>query len=249
VFPFNKIENSGTRRIVLVGSGVIVLAAVAVIALVVISLLRNDNPNLATDAPFIPVATNGVKRTGLPAAYSSGGTLHFVIDSGSNAKYVAREQLALVPVPTNAVGVTKDVTGDLYLSKDGLATGQKSGFKVDVRTLVSDESLRDRQVKSTMGTDNFPFAEFIADSVTDFPKDYSANQQVQLTMKGMLNVHGATKPVEWAVFARAAGDYLTAVADTDIKMTDFGVNPPTVSVSRVEDKVHLQVTLYAKLSN
>ena len=162
---------------------------------------------------------------------------------------VAREQLAIVPVPTNAVGVTKDVTGDLYVNKDGIISAQKSTFKVDMRTLVGDESLRDRQVKSTMNLDNFPFATFLADSAIDFPKDYSAKQQAQLTLKGTLTLKDVTRPVEWAVFARAAGDYLTAVADTDIKMTDFNVSPPTVSVSRVEDKVHLQVTLFAKLAN
>ena len=89
----------------------------------------------------------------------------------------------------------------------------------------------------------------MADSATNFPKDYSANQQTELTLKGTLTLHDVSKPVEWAVFARAAGDYLTAVADTDIKMTDFGVNPPTVSVSRVEDKLHIQMTLIAKLAN
>ncbi len=248
MFPFSKIENRRTRRLVMLGTGAVVVVALAIAGLVGPALLRNDKPNLATDAPLIPDTASG-KRTGLPAAYASGGTLHFVVESGSSAKYVAREQLALVPVPTNAVAETKDVTGDLYVSKDGLISNQRSAFKVDLRTLVSDESLRDRQAKGNLNTDRFPFAEFVADSATNFPKDYAANQQTELTLTGTLTLHDVSKPVEWAVFARAAGDYLTAVADTDIKMTDFGVNPPTVSVSRVEDKLHIQVTLFAKLAN
>jgi len=248
VFPFSKIENRRTRRLVMAGTGLIVVIAIAIVGLVGQAVVRNDSPDLATDAPLIPSATAGAKRTGLPAGYAAGTVLHFVVDSGSSAKYVAREQLAVVPVPTNAVATTKDVTGEIFLTKEGLANGKKSGFKVDMRTVTSDESLRDRQVKSTMATDQFPFAEFAAESITGFPKDYSANQQVEMTMRGTLTLKGNSKPVEWSIFARAAGDYLTAVADTDVKMTDFGITPPTVSVSRVEDKVHLQVTLFAKLA-
>src|SRR5437588_2102210 len=156
MFPFSKIENRRTRRLAILGTGAVVVIVLAVAGLVGQALLRNDKPNLATDAPLIPAASNGARRTGLPQAYSSGGILHFVVDSGSSAKYVAREQLALVPVPTNAVAETKDVTGDLYLTKDGLTSSQKSSFKVDLRTLVSDESLRDRQAKSNLNTDKFP---------------------------------------------------------------------------------------------
>src|SRR5207248_1538243 len=132
MYPFSKIENRRLRRYVMLAAGLVVVAAIAVVVLVGQAVVRNDNPNLATDAPLIPAATNGAKRTGLPAGYATGQAMHFVVDSGSTAKYVAREQLAIVPVPTNAVGVTKDVTGDLYVNKDGIISAQKSTFKVDM---------------------------------------------------------------------------------------------------------------------
>jgi polyisoprenoid-binding protein YceI len=62
-----------------------------------------------------------------------------------------------------------------------------------------------------------------------------------------MTIREATKPVTFKVFARQGGDYLTAIADTDFKMSEFGITPPNASITRVEDGVHLQVTLIAKL--
>jgi polyisoprenoid-binding protein YceI len=245
MFPFNRIENSRTRRLVYIASGVVVLAVLAVVAVVAVTLFRSDDPDLATEAPPIPTAASGSRLTSVSAP---GGLMHFVIEQGSKAKYVAREQLSVLPVPSNAVGETSAVTGDLYLTKEGLSPSQKSGFKVDLRTLRSDEALRDRAAAGALASDRFPFAQFTIDTVNGFPASYSENKQVELTLNGMLTLRETTKPVTWKAFARQSGEFLTAIADTDIKMTDFGISPPVASVARVEDPLHLQITLIAKLA-
>ncbi len=248
MFLFDRIENPRTRKFAYIATG---LAAVAVVAIIVgyivLYAVVSDSPNLAGTAPPIPTAAAGAKKVSLP----SGSTvLHFVVDTGSSAKYVAREQLSFAPVPTHAVGTTKDVTGDLYLTKQGLATDQKSSFKVNVSTITSDESLRDRAMKgaTALGTDQYPMAVFVFDSLSGFPTDYSAEKEAVLQMSGNLTLKATTKPVTWTVHARTNGEYLTAIADIDLKMTDFGITPPVSSNARVEDGVHLQVTLFAKLA-
>ena len=45
-----------------------------------------------------------------------------------------------------------------------------------------------------------------------------------------------------------AGDTLSAIADTDFKMTDFGITPPDVSLAKSENGVHLQIRILAKLA-
>ncbi|HLF76189.1 MAG TPA: YceI family protein [Dehalococcoidia bacterium] len=249
MFPFNRVQNPKTRKLAYIAAGLVALAVVAiVIGYVVLYAVVSDDPNLAETAPPIPTAVSGARKPSLPSGTT---VLHFVVDKGSSAKYVAREQLSFAPVPTTAVGETKDVTGDIYLTRLGLAPGQKSSFKVDLRTITSDESLRDRAMKgvNALATDRFPFAEFVIESVPGFPTDYSPDKEVQLTMTGSLTLRETTKPVTWNVHARSSGDYLTAIADIDLKMTDFGITPPVASNARVEDGVHLQVTLYAKLAN
>ncbi len=239
--PIKRIGNTIVRRLVLGGILTVLLLAVALVALIAVTLLRNDNPNLAVEAPPLPAGSSGV-----PSA-SGGQPLHFVVSDGSQVKSVVREQLTVAPVPSNAVGIAKGVTGDLYLTKDGLASGQKSQFKVDLLSLKSDESLRDRAMRGSLNTDKFPTATYTIESIIGFPASYSDGKQVKLTMTGTMNIHDTNKPITWTVIARQGGDYLTAIADTDFKMSDFGITPPNASITRVEDGVHLQVTLIAKL--
>jgi polyisoprenoid-binding protein YceI len=188
-----------------------------------------------------PVAT----ATTAPTAAN---VLHFTIDSGSSAKYVVREKLAQLPVSTDAVGSTTDITGDIYLSPNGLATGPTSSFKVDLRTLRTDEALRDRFVRDqTLETGRFPFAEFVITSITPFPTNYVDGTEATLNITGTMVIHGVTKPMTFTSKARRAGGSLTAIADVDFKMSDFNITPPDVRLAKSEDGVHLQVVVVAKL--
>src|SRR3954471_6658412 len=158
------------KRLLLIIAALVVVVAVGIGAVVAIQLLRSDDPDLLTSAPAIPTAAatspagTAVVTTGLtptpsasttstpssgPAAgpASSSGALHFTIDAGSSAKYVVREKLAALPVSSDAVGTTSDITGDIFLTPAGLAAAQPSSFKVDLRTLQTDERLRDRFVR------------------------------------------------------------------------------------------------------
>jgi len=86
-------------------------------------------------------------------ASAQGSTpLHFVVDTGSQVKTVVREQLTVAPVPSNAVSIAPGITGDLYLTKDGLASAQKSTFTVDLMSLKSDEALRDRAMRGSLSS-------------------------------------------------------------------------------------------------
>jgi len=233
------------KGLLLALAAVVVIAAIAVVASM--TLLKSEPPDLATNAPSIPGLAPGAKVAAVVAPPS--GVFHYTVGKGSKAKYVAREQLAVVPVPNETSGETADITGDLYLTRDGKPGDQKSAFKVDLRTLRSDQSLRDRAIVGTLALDKFPFASFTLESVEGFPPNYVEGREIELTLKGALTIRETTKPVTWKAFARRAGEYLTAIADTDVKMTDYGITPPVVSVSRVEDGVHLQITLIGKLGN
>ncbi len=254
------------KRWLMFGGGAIALVAVAIVALVVIQLLRSDNPNLATEAPLIdtPVpgasatvsastsGTSGTSGTTGSDAASSGsaslpaGVHQFVIDpSQSSAKYVVQETLR--GLDTNAVGTTSAISGSIYLTDSGLYKDLPSKFTVDLSTLKSDESMRDNFIKqNTLQTSKYPNAVFTIESVEGFPSSYTENEQVQLTLNGMLSVHGVDKPVSWTVLARQAGDTLTATADTDINFTDFGMSPPNVQIAKAKDGIHLQIVLVAK---
>jgi polyisoprenoid-binding protein YceI len=240
------------RKLLILGGGLIGLAVLAVVAVVVITMLRSDDPNLRTEAPEIPTSTAGSSAgpdEPSPGGATEAGVLHFVIQqSGSEVKYVVRETLRGV-VGANAVGTTNAITGDLYLTPQGLAQGTTSKFVVDLRQLRTDESMRDNYVRqNVLQTTRFPNAEFVAESITGFPAAYTEGQEVPMTLSGSLTIRGVTKKVDWAVKARRAGDTLTGIADLQFNMSDYGITPPRVPVAQAEDGVTLQITIVARLA-
>jgi polyisoprenoid-binding protein YceI len=236
------------KPVVIVGA-VIALAVVGVAAVIGVWLLRSDDPNLLTEAPAIPTATSGGADVAPTAAASTNlpaGVRRFVVASGeSSAKYVVEETLR--GLPATAVGTTTDVTGEIYLSKDGLYKDLPSKFKVDLRTLKTDESQRDNYVRqNVLRTGQFPFAEFVVESISGFPVGYAEGSEISLTLHGTMTVKGQAKPVMFTVKARQAGNTLTATADTQFNMTDFGIQPPEVVLAKAKDGVTLQVVLIAR---
>ncbi len=252
------------KKPVKIAGAIVGVVVLAVVAIVVIQLLRSDDPNLATEAPLItPSASTASGATGAtgssgpdvsPTESSSGstgavspeGVRHFVIvPDESEAKYVVRESLR--GLKTNAVGTTSTIDGDVYLTDGGLSDAAESSFRVDLSTLKSDEGMRDNYIKrNTLNTDQFQYATFVIEDVSGFPADYVEDTEVEMTISGTLTVREISKPVTWTVKARQAGDTLTAVADLTIAFQDFGMSPPSVPIAQAEDDIQLQVVLVAR---
>jgi polyisoprenoid-binding protein YceI len=241
------------RRLGILAGGLLAIVVIGAVALIVIQKLRSDDPNLKTEAPAIPQADTGAtaaptRASSTPSATTAPGLVHFVVDqSGSEVKYVVREKLARLPASSDAVGTTNAITGDLFLSTQGLATTVMSTITVDLTKLKTDEALRDNFVRqSVLQTGRFPMATFTAEAISGFPANYVDGSEASLTISGTLTIHGVSKPVQWAVKARHSGAILTGIADLDFNMTDFGITPPNVQVAKAENGVHLQITLLMK---
>ena len=67
--------------------------------------------------------------------------------SGNEARYRAREQLANVSFPSDAVGTTQGVTGAIVIGDDGKIVTAQSSIVVDLTTLKSDRERRDRFIQ------------------------------------------------------------------------------------------------------
>jgi polyisoprenoid-binding protein YceI len=82
-----------------------------------------------------------------PAAIDTSRPQRLGIVSGTKARYKVREQLAGVPFPSDAVGTTEAVTGVIVVAADG-SLSSDSKVVVDLKTITSDQSLRDGYVRS-----------------------------------------------------------------------------------------------------
>jgi polyisoprenoid-binding protein YceI len=170
--------------------------------------------------------------------------LHFTVTSGSEAAFTVHEKLTRLPSPSDAVGKTQAISGDVYLDPAlGLAASPTSKLSVDLSTLTSDSRTRDNFIKrNTLQTDQYPTATFTIASIDGFPTAYKDGAQVNVKLAGTMQVHGVDKPVTWTGTARYANAQLEAVLSTDVTLTDFGMTPPQVrSVQSVDDKVHLDL--------
>lgn len=244
------------RPLVLVGA-VLAVVVLLVAGAALVWTLRSDDPDLLTEAPAIPTTApsdRGEASTQEPEATAEASTVvdlpdgvrRFVVVRGdSSAKYVVEETLS--GLPATAVGVTTDVTGEIYLMPEGLYGGAESKFMVDLSTLKTDESRRDNFVRSNvLETNRYQFAEFVIESVDGFPAGYVEGEEASLTLSGTMTIKDVSLPMTFNVLARQAGDTLTATADTQFNMSDFGIDPPQVTIAKAKDGVVLQVVLIAR---
>ncbi len=178
-----------------------------------------------------------------PAATLPAGAIRLVLASdGNEARYTVTEQLADRPLPSDAVGRTSAVTGQIVIGADGRVVAQGSLFTIDMTTLHSDSNRRDGFIqRNTLQTDRYPTAVFAPTEVRGLPVPLPTSGQLTFQVVGNLTVHGLTRPATWDVTAQVSGQELKGTASTAIKFGDFGMQAPKAFVVlSVEDNIRLQ---------
>jgi polyisoprenoid-binding protein YceI len=176
-----------------------------------------------------------------PAA--EGAVVRYVVaPEGNEARYFAREQLAGVSFPNDAIGVTKKVTGTLVLDAAGRVVPGESKFIVDVTQLKSDRDRRDGYVqRRTLETAKFPTVDLVPEEVRGLQSPLPDSGRATFQLLGDLTVKGVTRPTTWEVSARFRGDTISGTASTGFTFDDFGMEKPSVPiVLSVKDSLFLQ---------
>src|SRR5205823_5675904 len=154
------------------------IAAVVVVAaglFVYFGILSNDSP-----AEFSLEKGSTENTAAAPPTGELAGT--WTVTSGSQAGYRVREKLASLPAPSDAVGRTTAVTGQVTIAEDsGAYRAQNANFSVDVSRLQSNESRRDKKIRTIgLETDKYPQATFAAAGPIDIPKDAADGKVVKV---------------------------------------------------------------------
>jgi polyisoprenoid-binding protein YceI len=158
--------------------------------------------------------------------------------TGNEARYRVRELLAASTLENDAVGVTSALTGGLAIDAAGKIDTAASKWTVDLTTLKSDRSMRDRYVQGrTLETAQFPKAELVVTEIKGLPVVLPDTATLTLTLLGNFTVHGVTKPTAWEVTAMVAGDHISGTAITHLKFAEYNMSLPSVPVlaSLVDD--------------
>ena len=170
---------------------------------------------------------------------------------GTSARYKVGEQLVGIPFANEAVGSTQAVTGAIVLAADGTVNPAQSKITVDLKTLKSDQSLRDGYLqRNVLQTDKFPTLEFVPKRATGAPSPFPTAQRPQamgVQLVGDMTLHGVTSEVTWNIATTVSGDAIAGRGLTSFTFSTFNLTKPTVPLLlSAEDKIQLEVEFRCK---
>src|SRR5438270_1391055 len=184
-----------------------VVGLVAAFAIAYFTLFSNDSPSKLT------LETKGSTNAATPPAGDLAGT--WTVAGGSVAGYRVREKLAQLPAPSDAVGRTGAITGQVTMTdRGGAYSASNANFTVDVSQLKSDQAKRDNKVR-TMGleTDKYPQATFAAAGPTLIPDDAVNGKATTVPVQGDLTLHGVTTKVSIPLQVERDGNQIKIVGN------------------------------------
>jgi polyisoprenoid-binding protein YceI len=225
--------------------------AIAVLVVVVVAggagvwyfVLRDtaeQEANLAAiGTPATPGATTAVAGAQLQ---SVDGSWKVKQDTGVFVGYRMDELFAGQTVKKTATGRTPAVEGTMTVVG---RTITRAEVQADLKRLKSDEERRDAQLTGRgLQISQFPQATFKLTTPVALPDAPKSEQEVAVTAKGDLTLHGVTKPVEVAVKATWDGTQIKVAGSTPIALADYGIEKVDVpGFVSIDDQGTLELQL------
>lgn len=147
--------------------------------------------------------------------------------------YRIGEELAGIGTVT-AVGRTSDIEAALQF--DGAAITAVA-ITADLRTLRSDESFRDRALRTRgIESDIYPFATFTLTEPIAIDALPVGEETIDVSVSGTLELHGVTNAVQIALQGQYVDGLVVVVGSTEIVLADYDIEKPTsFRVLSIED--------------
>jgi polyisoprenoid-binding protein YceI len=162
-----------------------------------------------------------------------------VVAADSVVGYRAKE--VIVAQKTEGVGRTSAVTGVLTIA-DEQVTGAE--FTVDMTTLKSDSSRRDRQVNTRiLDTATYPTATFVMNEPIELTAEALAGSDFTATVTGTLTLRGVTKDIEVTLIARLIGEVIEVNGSIELVFAEWSIPDPSLPGIVVEDRGQLEFLL------
>lgn len=112
-------------------------------------------------------------------------------------------------------------------------------FYVDLNTLETGVAKRDRDMRETLESEQFPFAEFFGTLTSSFDPDASGSQKV--TVSGTFTMHDVTRDFTVEGTLTPDGDDLHLVAEWTMNMADYDIEPPGILFYRVNEEIDVEL--------
>ena len=221
-----------------------IIAAVAVLAIgavagpwVYINLIKDDAPEALT---LEPSTTTIAPESSTTIAVESTTTIAPASTIDGEWKVVAesivgyRVKETIVGQKTEGVGRTSEIIGSLTIVDEQVTAAE---FTVDMTTLKSDSTRRDRQVNTRiLDTANFPTATFTLKEPITLTPEALAGSDFSVDTTGTLALRGVTKDIDLTLIARLVDDVIEVNGSIQIVFTDWSIPDPSISSIIVVDR-------------
>jgi polyisoprenoid-binding protein YceI len=145
-----------------------------------------------------------------------------------------------------AVGTTNAVAGDILIDPANLTASQVGEIVVDISQLRTDEPMRDNAIRRRwLESARYPLAKFNNAKIVGMPASTPDGQAFKFQITGDMTVREVTNSITWDAEATLEGDTLRGTATTKLKMSEFGIEPPSLLDLKVEDDVELTLEFVA----
>ena len=210
-----------------------VVAALIVLALlavagpwVYINLIKDDAPDALSLQPAVTTTAGEVEQ---PTNATDG---EWAVVADSVVGYRVKE--ILFGQDTEGVGRTSAVTGSLVIANNEVTSAE---FSVDMTTIKSDSSRRDRQVNNRiLDTATFPTATFALNEPIALTPEALAGSDFTANTTGTLTLRGVTKTVPVALTARLVDNVIEVNGSIEIVFAEWQIPDPSISAIVVEDR-------------
>lgn len=248
------------RRIIIAGGVVALLVAAAIgyfvfrppeepsapIAAIPIDSMPTSQAE-PTAAPAAPAQAEPTAAPAAPAQTGAGEAVVFeIVPDESQVRFVINEVLR--GAPTEVVGVTGQVAGQIAIDPTSLANAKVGIIQVNARTLATDNSLRNRAIRNfILRTNEHEFVTFTPTAISGLPEQGSIGTPYTFQISGDLTIAGVTKPVTFeATVTAPSEERLEGSAATTVLYRDFNLSiPDSPQVDTVDDEVRLEIDFVA----
>lgn len=173
------------------------------------------------------------------------------VSGQSEARFIIEEVLR--GEPNTVVGVTDQLDGSVSIQFEPpeVEIGQ---FVINVRTVQTDDEVRDRTIRSLIlesNKDEFEFSTFEPTSIDGVPDSLSVGDTVNIEVTGDLTVRDVTKAVVFDMSIEISSrEQIRGTASTTITWDNFDITIPYVGgdsiVASVGDEVRLELDFLAR---
>lgn len=112
-------------------------------------------------------------------------------------------------------------------------------FYLDLTTLETGIGKRDKDMRRTLETGEYPFGEFFGKLVSPF--DPSSEAEQEAVVRGDFTIHGVTRQVEIKGVLEMTPEGLRVAAEWKLNLTDYDIEPPSLLIIRVDEVQQIRI--------